>query len=207
MTPSGTFFMHADWRNASRQLDDGSNQVRWAWNPRPFGDNNASVSPAGLTNLAYFGRFPGQYWDNEAGIGGMHYNYMRSYNPSMGRYLESDPIGLAGGINTYAYVGGNPLSYTDPTGEFAWVIPFIPPAVETAATVATAIAASLGITWAINEAVESACEDSEEERCRKVKDNCIASCSVFGLPSKHGDGVSFRRCVRNCMEREGCFNF
>ncbi|OMH31652.1 RHS repeat-associated core domain-containing protein [Motiliproteus sp. MSK22-1] len=58
-------------------------------------------------------RFPGQYYDQETKL---HQNYFRDYDPSLGRYLQSDPIGLKGGLNTYAYAFANPLTLTDRLG-------------------------------------------------------------------------------------------
>jgi RHS repeat-associated protein len=59
-------------------------------------------------------RFPGQYYDVETGT---NYNYFRDYDPATGRYVESDPIGLAGGsASTYTYVGEDPIFSIDPLG-------------------------------------------------------------------------------------------
>lgn len=59
---------------------------------------------------------PGQYFDEETGLA---YNYFRDYDPVTGRYVESDPIGLDGGLNPYLYAEGNPLAYFDPYGLWA----------------------------------------------------------------------------------------
>jgi RHS repeat-associated protein len=84
----------------------------WLWRHDPFGNG----APLGAT---YELRFLGQFFDQATGL---HYNYFRDYDPRLGRYIESDPIGLAGGINTYAYVGGNPVNLTDPLGLTSQVI-------------------------------------------------------------------------------------
>jgi RHS repeat-associated protein len=78
----------------------------WLWNHDPFSNGD----PLGAT---YELRFPGQYFDQATNL---HYNYFRDYDPRLGRYIESDPIGLAGGINTYAYADSNPVSGVDPLG-------------------------------------------------------------------------------------------
>jgi RHS repeat-associated protein len=102
-----------------------SNAIVWRWNltGSAFGDHLPQTNPDGdSTNYVFNLRYPGQYYDAETGL---HYNYFRDYDPKTGRYMQSDPIGLAGGASTYAYALNAPMSYVDPTGEVAFLIPVV----------------------------------------------------------------------------------
>ncbi|NOT88643.1 MAG: RHS repeat protein [Lysobacter sp.] len=88
----------------------------WTWDlaGEAFGNTAPNEDPDGDSTAFVFDmRFPGQRYD---AISGLNYNYFRDYDPATGRYMESDPIGLSGGISTYGYVGGSPLNITDSTG-------------------------------------------------------------------------------------------
>src|SRR6476660_7104322 len=103
------FYIWSDNLGTPRQISDTSNVSRWEWaNSDPFGNNAPNENPASAGVFAYNLRFPGQYFDAETG---KHYNYFRDYDPAIGRYAQSDPIGLYGGRNTYAYVENAPLNY------------------------------------------------------------------------------------------------
>jgi len=96
------------------------NAIIWRWdlNNTAFGEHLPNGNPDG-DSLSYSLnlRFPGQYYDAESGL---HYNTFRDYDPATGRYIESDPIGLSGGANTYGYVGGRPSNFIDPLGLFGF---------------------------------------------------------------------------------------
>jgi RHS repeat-associated protein len=80
---------------------------QWQWLDNAFGDRAMTGSSD------YYLSFPGQYYDVETGL---HYNGRRYYDPSIGKYIQSDPIGLIGGVDTYAYVENLPLEMIDANG-------------------------------------------------------------------------------------------
>ncbi|WP_375592034.1 RHS repeat domain-containing protein [Chitiniphilus eburneus] len=111
------YYVWADHLGTPRQLSDpqADNKVVWEWAiAEAFGNSQANSDPDGDgQQVTYNLRFPGQYADVETG---RYYNYFRDYDPRIGRYIQSDPIGLAGGINSYAYGLNNSLKYVDPLG-------------------------------------------------------------------------------------------
>ena len=113
LNPPLVFYIHADHLNTPQVVVDKNNQIRWQWFTEPFGITAANTNPTGLGQFTFPLRFPGQYADQESGL---VYNGWRYYDPSTGRFDQSDPIGLAGGINTYAYSFNQPTRFTDPLG-------------------------------------------------------------------------------------------
>lgn len=107
------YAIHTDHLNTPRQIDDINGNAVWSWDAFTFGSSQADEDPSSLGVFSFNLRHPGQYYDEESGL---FQNHHRDYDPSLGRYIESDPIGLAGGLNTYGYVDGNSLKYVDPEG-------------------------------------------------------------------------------------------
>jgi RHS repeat-associated protein len=114
---SNMYPVYSDQLGAPRAVVDTAHSVdvwRWEVTGSAFGehpdnqDPHASGQPF-VMNL----RFPGQYYDAETGL---NYNYRREYDPTTGRYVQSDPIGLGGGLNTYSYVRSDPLDEFDLLG-------------------------------------------------------------------------------------------
>jgi RHS repeat-associated protein len=102
------YFVGTDHLATPQGITDGQQNLVWDAVFRPFGQIE-QLTATQTSNL----RFPGQYFDAESS---RSYNYFRDYDAGIGRYIQSDPIGLKGGSNTYAYVDGDPISGIDPLG-------------------------------------------------------------------------------------------
>lgn len=117
------YFVNADHLDTPRGVVNANNLIVWYWNSAPYGDTDANERPSASNGVpgslgsaqsfSYNLRFPGQRFDLALGS---HYNYFRDYDPAVGGYLQSDPIGRDGGINLFAYVDGAPTIAFDPFG-------------------------------------------------------------------------------------------
>jgi RHS repeat-associated protein len=116
------FYVHTDHLNTPRRVSRPSdNAVLWRWASDAYGEALPDEDADGDTSsFVYNLRFPGQYFDVETALS---YNYFRDYDPALGRYVESDPVGLEGGINTYLYADADPMMFIDPDGREAGAIP------------------------------------------------------------------------------------
>lgn len=103
------YYIVTDVLNTPRRLiDSNTGNIEWSWDSTAFGVGNPTGS------ITFNLRFPGQYYDSATG---QFYNHNRFYNPELGRYMEPDPSGMAGGMNPYIYALNNPIMFIDRNGK------------------------------------------------------------------------------------------
>ncbi|MEM8694134.1 MAG: RHS repeat-associated core domain-containing protein [Pseudomonadota bacterium] len=111
------YFIHTDHIGRPVFATDSAGTKVWEASYTPFGDVETTTG----TPIAL--RFPGQWFQAESGL---HQNWMRDFDPTTGRYIQADPLGLVDGASVYGYALQNPGRYVDPTGEFIPLLTYVP---------------------------------------------------------------------------------
>ena len=113
-------WLHVDHRGLPMMRSDAEGRIVWQQQYGPFGEPEAAAGPVAFRedSARLFGvdpmlRFPGQWADAATGL---YYNMRRDYEPTLGRYVSPDPLGLRAGPNPYLYVDADPMRNVDPTG-------------------------------------------------------------------------------------------
>jgi RHS repeat-associated protein len=107
-TSPSLYFVHTDHLDRPIMMTDANKAIVWQADYNPFGGVN-SITGSATNNL----RFPGQYFLMEDGL---HYNWYRHYDPTIGRYIQPDPLGFINGPSLYTYVRNDPIGFYDPYG-------------------------------------------------------------------------------------------
>ena len=160
------YYYHVDHLGTPQAMTNASGTVVWKADYEPFG--KATVTVSTIENNV---RLPGQYYDRETVL---HYNYFRDYDPTTGRYIEADPLGIDGGLNVYGYANQNPLLFTDPTGLF---VPLIIPGICAGGGCEAVIGAAIilmsppgqkAVRDTLNKAGES-CPPGDKDPCKGLR--------------------------------------
>lgn len=154
-------YLHTDHLYTPTLATSRQGSVSWRGVSEAFGATASTVNAIDM-NL----RFPGQYWDREFNT---HHNLNRDYKPQIGRYIQSDPIGVDGGIGFYLYVNANPMGLIDSLGDQAQCLPNPQPCYQFVVTMqqligAACTAAIVAVsTWMLSNSNNSSGELSEEK--------------------------------------------
>lgn len=151
-------YYHEDIQSNIAALTNSAATVTDTYSYHPFGK---VLAKTGTTANPY--QFAG--WLGVENDGALLYMRARYYDPALGRFVSKDPIGILGGLNVYDYVGGNPMSYTDPNGLLpflaipgaAWLVGVLSSEAVVAATGVAIVTAPIMIpmtTESVSDAVE-----------------------------------------------------
>ena len=157
----GIYSVHADHLGSPQKMTDANQALVWDAVYTPFGQVHSMTGTA--TNNQ---RFPGQYADAKTGF---HYNYFHDYDPTTGRYVQSDPIGLGGGLNTFAYAFSNPVKFIDPDGRAV-------PGLGTVPAPGTPTPYNSDVADAYGDAIDPIFEDPLGETSKEFGNSPIMNC-------------------------------
>lgn len=211
---TGSFYFLQDHLGSTRALTNESGGVVEQSQYEPFGESAGSS----LTRYGFTGRERDE-------LTGLLYYRDRWYDPQQGRFLTEDPIGFAGGLNTYGYVGNNPLSFTDPSGQSlqsflngfwssfavsavvsAFVAGLIAASGGTVGGVITVLAAAYGgyqLYQAIKElATQNLCQDEFDEKLGELIGSILGGMLGGSVGTRVGSTPGVRSRVQNFIKDE-----
>jgi RHS repeat-associated protein len=213
------YYIHTDQLGTPQKMTDGSANIVWdnvsdpfgnavatqgtSWDAANWGSFNWAWTMLSLSNL----RFPGQYFDGETRL---NQNWNRDYDPATGRYVQSDPTGLMGGVNSYAYASGNPVNKIDAEGLQAMVLPVPVPAPGGSPAASDGVRAGddltrqyapqyspvpgIQISPLLSKLFSKSPLQRCEEDCEKTYDNEIDECRSYTAMT--GDKYTFVACKK-----------